>query len=162
MAQSFTSARTITVHIREPAQLQKRVRAIKALPLERQLTDFLRALSRFDGERLAALLDRFGWSGSPPITLEDAGSRLGVTRERVRQLQERISDRLKQISFLAYMPALDLALALLRDKSPISIANASALLKRGRVTEGNFHPGEPNCSCGGLRSEAARAASDNW
>ena len=71
------------------------------------------------------MVDRLGWNGSPPITLEEAGQRLGITRERLRQLQERVTNRLKEISFPAYMPALDEALQLLRDKSPLSISDAS-------------------------------------
>ena len=91
-------------------ELRKRASQIKLLPLEQQLSDFLRALSRFEGERLSAMMDRFGWNGIPAITLEEAGSRLGITRERLRQLQERVTSRLKEISFAAYMPALDDAL----------------------------------------------------
>jgi hypothetical protein len=93
-------------------EIRERVSQIRALPLERQLSDFLRSISRFDGERLAALEDRLGWSGSPAITLEEAGSRLGITRERFRQLQERVVNRLQGISFPVYLPALDTALPL--------------------------------------------------
>jgi RNA polymerase primary sigma factor len=32
---------------------------------------------------------RFGLDGEPPQTLEDVGSQLGITRERVRQLETR-------------------------------------------------------------------------
>jgi len=45
-------------------ELRKRTSQIKALPLELQLNDFLRALTRFDGKRLSALMDRFGWNGT--------------------------------------------------------------------------------------------------
>jgi hypothetical protein len=121
-------------------ELRKRTSQIKALPLELQLSDFLRALTRFDGERLSALMDRFGWKGSEAITLEEAGSRLGVTRERIRQLQERVTNRLKEISFPVYMPALDDALRLLKDKSPIGVSDACSLLKASGLTRVNFHP----------------------
>jgi hypothetical protein len=120
--------------------LRRRLAAIKALPLERQLGEFLGALSRYEGDRLAALIDRLGWNGSPPITLEEAGKRLGITRERFRQLQERITNRLKDISFPVYMPALDEALQLLRDKSPLSINAASALIKTSGLSQVDFHP----------------------
>jgi len=97
-------------------ELRKRLRLIKALPLEQQLSDFLRQVTRFDGDRLSALIDRLGWGGSPPITLEEAGTRLDVTRERFRQLQERATACLNEITFPPYMPGLDSALALLREK----------------------------------------------
>ncbi len=121
-------------HIRE------RMSFIRSLPLEEQLRDFLLALSRFDGRRLSALVDRFGWGGSLPITLEEAGSRLGITRERLRQLQEKVTNRLKEISFPVFMPGLDKGLELLRDKSPLDITDASALLKENGLSMITFHP----------------------
>lgn len=121
-------------------EIQKRLTLIKALPLEQQLGNFLRAVSRFEGERLAALADRLGWSGAQPITLEEAGSRLTITRERFRQLQERVTNRLREISFPVYMPALDDALQLLREKSPISIAAASDLVRSSGLSKVSFHP----------------------
>jgi hypothetical protein len=87
-------------------ELRQRLEQTKALPLESQLRELLRALSHFEGERLQALIDRFGWGGRPPITLEEAGDRLDITRERMRQLQEKVSNRLRAISFPAFMPAL--------------------------------------------------------
>ena len=84
-------------------------------------------------------MDRFGWNGTEAITLEEAGSRLGITRERVRQLQERVTNRLKEISFAVYMPALDDALQLLRDKCPISVGDASALLRTSGLSTVSFH-----------------------
>src|ERR1035437_3740576 len=86
------------------------------------------------------MMDRLGWNGTPAITLEVAGSRLGITRERLRQLQERVTSRLKGISFAAYMPALDDALQLLKDNCPISVSDASALLKANGLSEMSFHP----------------------
>ncbi len=121
-------------------EIRERISIIRTLPLEKQLSDFLRVLSRYDGERLSALLDRFGWGGSPSITLEESGSRLGITRERLRQLQEKVANRLKEISFPVFMPALDEALELLRTKSPLSVADASILLKANGLSEINFHP----------------------
>lgn len=122
-------------------ELRRRLTAIEALPLERQLGDFLRALSPYEGDRLAAMIDRLGWGGSPPITLEEAGTRLGVTRERFRQLQERVTNRLKNIPFPVYMPALDAALQLLREKSPLSITAASVLIRTSGLSQADFHPG---------------------
>jgi Sigma-70, region 4 len=120
--------------------LRQRLREIKALPLEKQLADFLRRLSRYDGERMMALTDRLGWHGTPPITLEEAGKRLGITRERFRQLQERVTDRLREIPFPPYMPALDDALELLRTHSPLGLSAATELLKAHGLTEVDFHP----------------------
>jgi Bacterial RNA polymerase, alpha chain C terminal domain/Sigma-70, region 4 len=122
-------------------ELQRRLKKIEALPLEQQLEGFLQALSRFDGERLQALVDRFGWSGSPAITLEEAGARLGITRERLRQLQEKVQTRLKAISYLPYLPALDRALRVLAEAGrPLNVEAAASLLKSSGVSAKNFHP----------------------
>jgi RNA polymerase sigma factor (sigma-70 family) len=40
---------------------------------------------------------RFGLAGTPVLTLQEVGNRLGVTKERVRQLEERALVRLKRI-----------------------------------------------------------------
>jgi hypothetical protein len=85
-------------------------------------------------------VDRLGWNGSPPITLAEAGSSIGVTRERFRQLQERVTSRLKEVSFPIYMPALDEALQLLRDRCPLSVSAASALIKSSGLSQVDFHP----------------------
>jgi hypothetical protein len=120
--------------------LQRRLKQIEALPLERQLGDFLQALSGYDGDRLRAIIDRFGWGGSPPITLEEAGSRLGITRERLRQLQDKVQTRLKAISFPPYLPALDRALRVLAESGPLSVDAAIARLKSDGVSQVEFHP----------------------
>ena len=121
-------------------ELRKRLTEIATLPLERQLEGFFRAISGFEGERLSALIDRFAWGGKSPITLEEAGERLNVTRERVRQLQEKVSNRLGAISFPAFMPALDEALRVLAEASPLSVDSAGALLKQKGISAIQFHP----------------------
>jgi RNA polymerase nonessential primary-like sigma factor len=49
-----------------------------------------------DQERTVISL-RFGLSGEPPLTLEAIGKRLGVTRERVRQVQVAALERLRRL-----------------------------------------------------------------
>ncbi len=44
---------------------------------------------------IAALSRRLGWSGHPPITLQEAGNRANVTRERIRQIEARIKRELR-------------------------------------------------------------------
>ncbi len=121
-------------------ELRRRLGEIEATLLEDQLSSLLQVLSRFDGERLRALIDRFGWGGKRPITLEEAGGRLGVTRERLRQLQEKVSNRLKAISFPVYLPALDKALNVLVEVSPLRADAAAQLLAARGISRGAFHP----------------------
>ena len=121
-------------------ELRNRLEQITALSLEGQLGEFLHALSRFDGERLRALVDRFGWGGKPSTTLEEAGARLSITRERMRQLQEKVLNRLGSISFPVFMPGLDEALRALADASPLGVDAAAALLKQKGISAVEFHP----------------------
>jgi len=39
---------------------------------------------------------RFGLGDEPPQSLEQVGRRLGVTRERVRQLEARVKNKLRR------------------------------------------------------------------
>ncbi len=65
-----------------------------------------RALSNTIDEALATLKEReakvlrlyFGLDGQDPMTLEEIGSLLGITRERVRQIKERALVRLRHAS----------------------------------------------------------------
>ena len=44
------------------------------------------------------LVERFGLDGDPPQTLEEVGSDLGITRERVRQLETRALRELRSVA----------------------------------------------------------------
>jgi RNA polymerase primary sigma factor len=65
-----------------------------------------RALSEAVTESLSALKERerrilrlyFGLDGDEPMTLEEIGARLGITRERVRQIKEKALSRLRHVS----------------------------------------------------------------
>ena len=86
------------------------VQELERLPLEVLLRQYLVSLSNMSGKRLEALIARFGWGGSPPITLEQTGLKLGITRERVRQLESKVKGRFP--THPVVMPALDRALEL--------------------------------------------------
>jgi RNA polymerase primary sigma factor len=67
---------------------------------------FEKALTESIEEALASLKEReakilrlyFGLDGAEPMTLEEIGSRLGITRERVRQIKEKALSRLRHVS----------------------------------------------------------------
>jgi RNA polymerase sigma factor (sigma-70 family) len=42
------------------------------------------------------LVDRFGLGGEAPMTLESIGQRMGVTRERVRQIEASALQKLRR------------------------------------------------------------------
>jgi len=120
------------------AAIERRIEEMSRLTLDSALTQFLEALSGFHGAKLEALSARLGWSGAPPITLEEAGNMVGVSRERMRQLQKRTTDRLPQHA--VYMPSLDEALELVRDQAPLDLEDASKLLRDSGLTSTEFGP----------------------
>ena len=65
------------------------------------------ALGRLNPRMRQVLELRFGLSGQPPRTLEEVGAALGVTRERVRQLESRALRELQSVapSLRAYLRA---------------------------------------------------------
>jgi RNA polymerase primary sigma factor len=64
------------------------------------------ALARLDGRLRTVLALRFGLDGDAPLTLEEVGTILGITRERVRQLETRALRDLRQAA-----PGLELYLS---------------------------------------------------
>ena len=59
--------------------------------------EFVRkALARLKGREATVLKLYFGFDGNEPLTLEEIGVQLGVTRDRVRQIKERALFRLRR------------------------------------------------------------------
>jgi RNA polymerase primary sigma factor len=52
-------------------------------------------LSRLSRREMKIIQLRFGLDGEDPLTLEETGKILGITRERVRQIQEKASIKLR-------------------------------------------------------------------
>jgi len=120
-------------------QIRDQVTRITSLPLEAAIRDYVGVASGVRDKRLPALLARLHWDGTENgKTLEEAGHMIGVTRERIRQLQKRLYDRLPTHPVL--MPALDRALAVLAAKAPIHARAAAELLREERISERPFHP----------------------
>jgi RNA polymerase sigma factor (sigma-70 family) len=69
---------------------------VAALRLTR--AEISRALDNLPAREALVLRQRFGFDGSNPMTLNQIGKRMGITRERVRQVQERAMLRLKDES----------------------------------------------------------------
>jgi RNA polymerase sigma factor (sigma-70 family) len=57
--------------------------------------DLAAAIDRLNPRMRHVVLRRFGLDGSPPQTLEEVGNELGITRERVRQLETRALKELR-------------------------------------------------------------------
>lgn len=118
------------------AQVMTITEQLEPMFLEDALSTLLETITGAAGERLQVLLDRFGWSGRKQITLEEAGQRLGVTRERIRQVQSRAENKLPDHEI--YMPGLDKALMILAARAPLPVDEASELLTSAKITRGSF------------------------
>jgi RNA polymerase primary sigma factor len=69
-----------------------------ATALKLQSVELKRALLRLSPRARSVLLRRFGLDGNPPQTLEQVGEGLGITRERVRQLEARALRELRSVA----------------------------------------------------------------
>jgi len=68
-----------------------------SMTLQDTMTDILSQLS----EREMKIIQlRFGLAGEGPLTLEETGKLLGITRERVRQIQEKATSKLRSFQEL--------------------------------------------------------------
>lgn len=119
-------------------QVEVMLQEISSLPLEEQLLQYMMMLTKSKGDRLKAIMARFGWSGFKPVTLEKAGEMMGVTRERVRQVQNKIIKSIPPTKI--YMPGIDAAIEAIENKAPISVAKAGMLLKECGISERKFNP----------------------
>lgn len=118
--------------------LRERLTKIASVTLEVALAHFVEQITRNRGTSLEALLRRLGCDGKPPATLEEAASLLGVTRERMRQIQKRFSERLPNHPI--FMPQLDAAISVIRESAPISVDRASELIRAKGISARHFHP----------------------
>jgi RNA polymerase primary sigma factor len=64
--------------------------------LQREAID--KALSALNDRERAVIIMRFGLDDNIPHTLEEAGQKMGVTRERIRQIEESALKRLRLLS----------------------------------------------------------------
>ena len=79
----------------EDEQHQQPFDRVFHLTLQDTLERVLRQLSTRE-KRIIEL--RFGLAGEGPLTLEETGQYLGITRERVRQIQEKAVRKLREVS----------------------------------------------------------------
>lgn len=113
-------------------------RAFAGVPLDEALRRYVAALSGATGARLEALLKRIGWGERPACTLLHAGESIGVTRERMRQLEADL--RKKAARNPIFVEALERALSLLeRERRSEPAVTARELADRG-ITTAAFLP----------------------
>lgn len=111
---------------------------LATLSLEGLLGDVLERTARVEDERKTALMARLGWNGLKPVTLREAGEKIGLSRERIRQIEKRLKQGIHRNHWV--MPALTRAIRLLNSNVPLSVMQASDLLNEKGVSNRSFHP----------------------
>src|SRR5262249_20580368 len=106
--------------------------------LEESLTELLGAAIGDGQPRLDAVAARFGWHGEAPKTLQESADIMGVTRERLRQIEQKALERLQKCSIL--LPKLDLALSLLEAIAPVSVHEAAQIMVERGISRRPFSP----------------------
>jgi hypothetical protein len=118
--------------------IRARAEELASAPLDKALHRLFAEFSGLKGERFNALIARFGWAGKAPLTLEESGQLLDVTRERIRQIQNRILGKLPEHTI--FLPQLRRALVMLESFVPSKIDVAALYLKQEGITEKTFDP----------------------
>lgn len=120
------------------AKISEYISRLEGMSLEDALKDYLGAVSGLQGEKLDALLARLGWHGRLPVTLQAAAEKIGVSRERIRQIEASVLKRLPSHSVV--MPPLDKAIDLLENNAPIDTMTFEKLMVDRGISRGPFHP----------------------
>ena len=107
------------------------------MTLERELNDVL-AASRLDPKQQRAVARRLGWDGSGPTTLAAAGAGEGYTRERVRQLEQRVLEHIGRAR--QALPLTTAALAAIHAYAPASRHELASALVAAQLAERPFDP----------------------
>jgi len=120
------------------AQIKKLKSQIDRKSLEEVLMEIIKLSMKYSDQiRLNAIAGRFGWSGDKPKSLEECGNKLGITRERMRQIQKSFLKKIPNHEI--YFPQLDKAIELLERNCPIECTEAVKLLNEAGITKIEFN-----------------------
>lgn len=124
----------------EMDNLTQRVAEIGQLTLDEALDQLFEKITGQKGSRKSVLMLRMGWAPASAITLQDAGNLLGLTRERVRQIQERLTKKINSLlpSQKIFLPQIEQAIDVLDRSLPLTTAEASRLLQDKGITRELF------------------------
>ena len=105
------------------------------MTLERELAQLLEE-AHLQPKQAKAVALRLGWNGEPPRTLASAGEVVGYTRERVRQLEERLLDHARDADVRPRTT--EKAVRLLEKAAPLPSSDAAARLASAGLSESPF------------------------
>lgn len=112
---------------------EHRLRGLDGLTLEEEAASVLQAALGTNADKwLEALGSRYGLTGADPLTLDTIGQTMGVSRERVRQIQSKAQAHLP--SAPVHAPAVHQALELLDWALPCSAEDLTAALAAAGLT----------------------------
>lgn len=109
---------------------------IAQLRLEELLQQIFETFMNLGNEHRDAILCRLGWHGERPITLAEAGDLIGVTRERVRQLEAKFVRKLPPEGL--YAPAVAMAVQVIAKAAPVAATKVPSLLLDSGLTTQSF------------------------
>jgi hypothetical protein len=125
-----------------PEQLADRIHQVRALgirclsfPLEEELRDLTASVCP---TRPEVMIEYLGWAGQGPCTLEAVGKARALTKERVRQRVDRLTEHLYAAS--AWTPILRQVLDACIQACPRPAEEIAILLQRKGLTKAPFHP----------------------
>lgn len=105
--------------------------ALRRLPLDEEFEQLVSALTPAASAR-TALLARTGLGGEPPATLEASSRLIGVTRERIRQVERKLHERINECEGI-WTPALDRTLLRIEELLPITAPELAEQLLADRL-----------------------------
>jgi len=103
--------------------------------LENELADLLRS-AKLEGRQARAVAARLGWDGGGARTLAAAAAPEGYSRERVRQLEERVRAHVRRSP--PRTSVTETALRLIEDAAPLASRDAAARLATAGVSQRPF------------------------
>lgn len=117
------------------AAVRSVLRRLETEKLDEALLHLIR--TTLPDRHVEAIALRLGWDGMGGATLAEAGEVADVTRERIRQIQLRLEETLKPVT---YVPALDRAIEALNRAADTFEPDAASLPRREGIAFDSFLP----------------------
>jgi len=122
--------------VRQLREFMADAERLRRVPLQEELDQIVDAALEASASGRTAVKLRLGFGGELPMTLSRAGDSVGLTRERVRQLEKRFTDAIAGSK--AWTPVLDKVLKVITNAAPASVDDAGKLLSDKGLVRGSF------------------------